>query len=64
MKPWYLSKMVMVNVLAGLVMILAQFPQLAVVADFLKVHFAEAGLGWAVLNAGLRFISHDKVTLS
>ena len=64
MKPWYLSKMVLVNMLAGLVMIMVQFNQLAGVAEFLKVHFAEAGLGWAVLNAALRFISKDKISIS
>jgi hypothetical protein len=62
-KPWYLSKMVLVNMLAGVVMILVQFQQLAGIADFLKVHFAEAGLGWAVLNAALRFISKDKISI-
>lgn len=63
-KPWYLSKMVLVNVLAGLVMIMVQFDKLKPIAEFLQIHFAEAGLAWAVINAALRFISKDKISIS
>ena len=63
-KPWWQSKMVLVNMLAGVVMIMVQFDKLSGVAEFLKVHFAEAGLGWAIVNAALRFISKDRVSIS
>jgi hypothetical protein len=58
-KPWYLSKTIMVNVLMGVAMIVAQFSPSA--ADFIKVYFAEAGSAWALVNIALRLITKKEI---
>jgi len=61
-KPWYLSKTILVNIFMGLAMIIGSFKPS--VADFIKVYFAEAGTAWAFINIILRAISKDKLSLS
>lgn len=61
-KPWYESKSILINLLMGAAMIAAQFYPPA--ADFIKQYFAEAGIGWSVLNMVLRLVSKDKITIS
>lgn len=60
-KKWYTSKTILVQVLAGLAMILSVFSP--PVADFLKVYFAEAGSAWALINIVLRLVTRDKVEI-
>jgi hypothetical protein len=62
MKPWYLSKMILVNIVMGIAMILGAFkPEFA---SFIKEYFAEAGSAWALINVVLRVVSKDKITIS
>lgn len=61
-KPWYLSKTVLVNILMGLAMIASQF--YAPAADFVREYFGEAGTAWALINIILRVISKDKLSIS
>lgn len=58
-KPWYLSKMVMVNILGGLAMIVAVFQPS--VAAFVSEHFSAVGGGWAILNVLLRLITKKEI---
>lgn len=51
-KKWYESKVVLVNILMGIAMIVAQFSPSA--AEFIRVYFAEAGTAWALINVALR----------
>lgn len=57
-KPWE-SKVVVMNVIMAVAMILVQFPQLASAGDFLKQYFAEAGMGWAIINIVLRLFKSN-----
>ena len=59
-KKWYQSKTVLMNLFAGLAMILAVFYPPA--ADFIRVYFAEAGVGWAILNIALRLITKSEIS--
>ncbi len=58
-KKWFESKVILVNVLMGIAMILAQFYPPA--AEFIKTYFAEAGMGWAFINVILRAIKSNIV---
>lgn len=58
-KKWYESKMVLTNIIMGLAMMVSYF--LPGVAEFLQVHFAEAGMGWALLNVILRLITKTEI---
>lgn len=60
-KPWYLSKMILVNILMGVAMIVAQFKPEA--AAFIREYFAEGGMVWAFINVVLRAVTKDKVSL-
>lgn len=61
-KPWYFSKTILVNVIMGIAMILAQFkPE---VAAWITSNLGEAGTAWAFINVVLRIITKDKVSIS
>lgn len=60
-KPWYLSKTVLVNIIAGLAMILSHFVPGA--ATFLNENFGIAGAGWAILNVVLRVLTKKEISL-
>jgi hypothetical protein len=61
MKSWYQSKTVLVQLIAGLAMIIAQFsPE---VAKLLTENFSELGMGWIVINLVLRFVTKDKIQI-
>ena len=51
-KKWFESKVVLVNMLMGVAMILAQFSPPA--SEFIKTYFSEMGMGWAFINILLR----------
>lgn len=61
-KPWYLSKTILVNVLMGLAMVVAQFQP--VLAAGIKEYLGEAGTAWAIINIVLRVVTKDKVSIS
>ena len=61
MKPWYFSKTILVQLVAGLALIAGVF--VPAVGSFLQVHFAEAGMAWAVINGILRFITKDEIKI-
>lgn len=58
-KPWYLSKSILVNILMGVAMILAQFSPSA--AAFIQEHFGAAGAAWAIVNVILRVITKKEI---
>lgn len=58
-KPWYESKVILVNILMAVAMIMVQFPMLAPAGEFIKQHFAEAGMAWAVINMILRVLKSN-----
>lgn len=61
-KPFWQSKTILVNILAGIAMIVAQFyPAAAVV---IHEYLGEAGTAWAIINIVLRLISKDKVSIT
>lgn len=60
-KPWYSSKVILVNILMAVAMAMIQFPALAPVGAFIKEYFAELGVGWAVLNMILRAMKSNIV---
>lgn len=51
-KKWYASKTIWVQIIAGVALIVGVFVPSA--GLFLQQHFAEAGLGWGVINIILR----------
>lgn len=61
-KPFWQSKTILVNILMGLAMILANFVPAA--SDFIKQYFAEAGSAWALINVVLRLVTKNKVEIS
>jgi len=61
MKLWYQSKTILVQVMAGLAIIVGVF--YPVVGEFLAEHFAEAGAAWVAINTILRFVTKDKVQI-
>jgi hypothetical protein len=58
-KPWYLSKTILVNILMGIALIVAQFSPSA--AEFIRTYFAEAGTAWALVNIVLRLLTKKEV---
>jgi len=60
MKKWYMSKTILMNVLMGLAMILSVFAPS--VSAFIKEYFAEAGMGWALINVILRLITKEELS--
>lgn len=59
-KKWYLSKMIMVNIIAGLAMIVAVFAP--GVAAFMQEHFSAVGGGWALVNIALRLLTSKEIS--
>lgn len=59
-KPWYLSKTILLQLVAALVIIASIFSPPA--AEFIKTYFAEAGMGWAILNILLRVITKKEIS--
>lgn len=58
-KKWYLSKTILANIFMGIAMIAGAFvPE---VSAFIKEYFAEAGMGWALLNIVLRLITKEEL---
>ena len=62
MKPWYFSKTILVQLIAALAIVAGVF--VPSVGAFLQVHFAEAGIAWAIINGLLRFITKKEITIS
>jgi hypothetical protein len=61
MKPFWQSKTILVNIIMGLAMIVAQFkPEVAAV---MQQYLGEAGSAWAIINIALRIISKDKIAI-
>lgn len=61
-KPWYLSKTILVNIFMAVAMIIAQFkPE---TAEVVKHYLGEAGVAWAVINIVLRIVTKDKIGIS
>ncbi|MCA2656368.1 hypothetical protein [Microcystis sp. M061S2] len=58
-KPWYLSKTILVQIIASVALVVANFQPS--VASFLTQHFAEAGLGWAAINIVLRVVTKKEI---
>lgn len=58
-KKWYFSKTILTNILMGVAMIAAVF--VPDVAAFIREYFAEAGMGWALLNIVLRLITKQEL---
>lgn len=57
-KPFYLSKTLWLQVI-GVIMIIVPTTR-----ALLQEYFAEAGMGWAMINIILRLISKDKLSIS
>lgn len=58
-KPWYLSKTILVNILMGVALIVAQFSPSA--AAFIQEHFAVSGAAWGLVNVVLRIITKKEI---
>lgn len=61
MKPWYLSKTILVNIVMAIALVVAQFQPQA--AEVIKEYLGEAGTAWAIINIILRVVSKDKVSI-
>lgn len=61
-KPWWQSKTILVNILAGVALILAEFKPEA--AEFIRQNLGETGIAWAFVNVVLRFVTKDKVSIT
>jgi len=61
MKPWYFSKTILVQLVGAIAIAVGVF--VPSVGAFLQVHFAEAGMAWAIINGILRFITKDELKL-
>lgn len=61
-KPLWQSKTILVNIIMGVCMILAQFNPGA--SAFIQQYLGEAGTAWAVINIILRIVTKDKVSIS
>lgn len=59
-KKWYLSKTILVNIMMGLAMIVAQFYPAG--SAFIQNYFAEAGSAWALVNILLRIVTKQEIT--
>jgi len=59
-KPWYASNTVLLNLVAGIVLIIGQFFPDA--AAFLNQYLgSEAAIGWALVNVLLRLITKQEI---
>lgn len=63
-KPWYLSKTIILNMVMGLASTVAiVWPGANVVTGWLNANLAVLTSAWGVLGVLLRFITKDKVQL-
>jgi hypothetical protein len=60
-KKWFESKSILAQILMGVAMIVGVF--IPSVGEFIKLHFAELGGGWAILNIVLRVVTKGKVQI-
>lgn len=51
-KPWYLSKVILANIIMGLGLVVGQF--VPGVSEFVQEHFTAVGNAWAIINVVLR----------
>lgn len=58
-KPWFLSKTILVQIVAVVALVLASYAPSA--AAFLQEHFAAAGTGWAIINVILRVVTKKEI---
>lgn len=61
-KPFYLSKTLWLQVIGIVVIVLGSSSP--GISEFLKANFSEVGAGWLALNAILRLVSKDKLSIS
>jgi hypothetical protein len=61
-KPWYLSKMMLVNLIMAVAGVVAVFKPEA--AEFAKQYLGEGAVFWGVLNLILRAITKDKISIN
>lgn len=59
-KPWFYSKTILVNIMMGLALIVAQFSPSA--GEFIKTYFTEAGTAWALVNIVLRIVTKQEIS--
>lgn len=61
-KPWYLSKTILVNLIMAIAGVVAVFkPEVAV---FAKEYMGEGAAVWGIINLILRVVTKDKVSIS
>lgn len=61
-KPWFLSKTILVNLIMAIAGVVAVFkPE---VAAFAKDYLGETAAFWGIVNLILRVISKDKISIS
>ena len=58
-KPWYLSKIILANLICGLGLVVGQF--IPGVNDFIQAHFTAVGDAWAIVNIGLRIFTKQEI---
>ncbi len=58
-KPWYLSKTILVQLVAAACLVIAAY--VPSVAAFLQEHFAAAGGGWALINIVVRALTKKEI---
>jgi hypothetical protein len=61
-KPWYLSKTILVQLLGALAIIVGLFSPS--VGSFIRDNFSEVGAAWAIINVVLRLVSKDQLSIS
>lgn len=61
-KPWYQSKMILVNLIMAIAGVVAVFKPEA--AEFAKQYLGEGALFWSILNLALRAITKDKISIN
>lgn len=61
-KPWYLSKTILVQLLGAVAIIVGLFSP--TVGEFIKNNFSEVGAAWAIVNVLLRMVTKDQVSIT
>lgn len=62
-KP-YQSKTILINAALGLISVVAMFiPGAASLAEFIKAHSIEIGIGFSLLNVILRAVTKEKISI-
>lgn len=62
MKPWWQSKTILAQILAGIGLVAGVW--VPSVNSFIQAYFMELGSGWVFINTILRLITKDKVSIS